>query len=200
MKLHAIPLFISLALAGCDGRVHEAANEYAASTRTNQQTGRDAQRPAATARSPGAVRAGTPVAPADDRTSISEGPIDLKSAQGASQVMQLFGRLLEQREFARARMLWSDNGRTSGLTEAEFVAAHDKYASIYSEVGEPGQLQGAAGSVYVDIPLRLYGTLNSGKPFNLMGPVTLRRVNEVDGSTEEQRRWHIVRSGLQPRP
>lgn len=84
--------------------------------------------------------------------------------------------------------------------EAEFIAAYDKYGEIHSEVGAPGQSEGAAGSIYIEVPFRLYGTLKDGKPFNLVGPITLRRVNDVDGSTEEQRQWHIVRSGLKPRP
>ena len=115
-------------------------------------------------------------------------------------MLQHFGGLLEQGRFAEARRLWSDDGRASGLMEREFVAAYDKYAEIHSEVGSPGRMEGAAGSVYVDIPFRLYGTLKTGKPFNLVGPVTLKRVNDVPGSTEEQRRWHIHRSGLKPRP
>ena len=122
------------------------------------------------------------------------------SGQGAGQVLQRFGGLLEQRKFAEARKLWSDDGKASGLSEAEFVAAYDKYAEIHSEVGAPGQTEGAAGSIYVEIPFRLYGKLRSGGAFNLVGPITLRRVNDVPGSTEEQRRWHIYRSGLKPRP
>ena len=135
----------------------------------------------------------------DDRTPISEGAIDPKSAQGAGQLLQRYGGLLEQRHFAEAYRLWSDGGRASGLAEAEFVAAYDKYAEIHSEVGTPGQTEGAAGSIYVDIPFRLYGKLKSGEPFNLIGAVTLRRVNDVPGSTEEQRRWHITQSELKPR-
>jgi len=50
------------------------------------------------------------------------------------------------------------------------------------------------------VPFRLYGKLKNGAPFNLVGPVTLRRVNDVPGSTEEQRRWHIAKSELAARP
>lgn len=150
--------------------------------------------------SPDAIKPGEPGGLPDDRRPVEEGPIDAKSAQGAGQVLQLFAGLLEQRKFAQARKLWSDGGRASGLTEAEFVTAYGKFAEIHSEVGTPGRLEGAAGSTYVDIPFRLYGTLVSGKTFNLVGPVTLRRVNDVPGSTDEQRRWHIYRSGLKPRP
>jgi len=152
------------------------------------------------ARSPDTIKPGEPGGLPDDRTPIAEGPIDPKSAQGAGQILQRFGGLLEQRQFAEAHRLWSDGGGASGMTEAQFVAAYDKYAEIHSEVGAPGQMEGAAGSAYVDIPFRLYGKLKSGGPFNLIGPVTLRRVNDVPGSTADQRQWHIYRSDMQPRP
>lgn len=149
---------------------------------------------------PEAIKPGEPGGLPDDRTPISEGAIDPKSAQGAGQVLQLFGGSLEQRRFAEAYRLWSDGGRASGLTEAQFAAAYDKYAEIHSEVGAPGPVEGAAGSAYVDIPFRLYGKLQNGEAFNLVGPITLRRVNDVPGSTDEQRRWHIDKSELKPRP
>jgi len=149
---------------------------------------------------PETIEPGEPGGLPDDRTPISEGAIDPKSGQGAGQVLQAFGGLLEQRKFGEAYRLWSDNGRASGLSKAQFVAAYDKYAEIQSQVGAPGDSEGAAGSIYVDIPFRLYGRLKSGDAFNLVGPVTLRRVNDVPGSTEEQRRWHIYKSDLDARP
>ena len=151
---------------------------------------------------PETIRPGEPGGLPDDRTPLAEpkGPIDPKSAEGAGQVTQMFGGLLEQRKFADAYRLWSDNGRASGLTEAQFVAAYSKYAEIHSEVGKPHNSEGAAGSIYIDVPFRLYGKTTSGGPFNLVGTLTLRRVNDVPGSTEEQRRWHIARSDLDARP
>ena len=149
---------------------------------------------------PETIKPGEPGGLPDDRTPVSEGAIDPKSAQGASHVLQLFGGLLEQGKFGEAYRLWSDNGRASGLSEAQFIAAYDKYAEIHSEVGAPGRMEGAAGSSYVDIPFRLFGKLKSNDPFNLIGTVTLRRINDVPGSTDEQRRWHIYKSDLNARP
>jgi hypothetical protein len=149
---------------------------------------------------PETIKPGEPGGLPDDRTPISEGAIDPKSGQGAGQVLQLFGGLLERRRFGEAYRLWSDSGRASGLSEPQFIAAYDKYAEIHSEVGAPAQMEGAAGSSYVDIPFRLYGKLKSGGPFNLVGTVTLRRVNDVPGSSDEQRRWHIYKSDLDARP
>ena len=147
---------------------------------------------------PTTIKPGEPGGLPDDRTPISEGPIDPKSGQGAGQVLQLFGGLLEQRKFTEARNLWLDKGRASGQSEAAFVAAYDRYAEIHSEVGAPGAMEGAAGSSYVDIPFRLYGKLKDGKPFNQVGTATLRRVNDVPGSTEEQRSWRIEKIYVQP--
>jgi hypothetical protein len=188
-------LALALLLAGCGTR-QQPANENIAEP--GSPTGNE-QAPAPMP-PPETIKPGEPGGLPDDRTPVEEGPIDPKSGQGAGQVLQRFGGLLEQRRFAEARELWSDDGKASGLTEAEFIAAYDKYAEIHSEVGAPGKMEGAAGSAYVEIPFRLYGTLKTGKPFNLVGPVTLRRVNDVPGSTEEQRRWHIYQSGLKPRP
>jgi hypothetical protein len=145
---------------------------------------------------------GTPGGLPDDRTPLEEpsGPIDPKSAEGAGQVVQRYGGLLEQRKVAEARKLWGDGGKASGLSEAQFIAAYDKYATIHSEVGKPTDMEGAAGSSYITVPFHLYGTLKGGGAFNMVGPLTLRRVNDVPGSTEAQRRWHIEKSGLKPRP
>jgi hypothetical protein len=55
-------------------------------------------------------------------------------------------------------------------------------------------MEGAAGSSYVDYPVQLYGRLKDGKEFNLRGTMTLRRVNDVPGSTEQQRKCHIYKA------
>jgi hypothetical protein len=56
------------------------------------------------------------------------------------------------------------------------------------EIGELGQTEGAAGSIYTTVPVVFYGD-----GFRRPASVILRRLNDVPGSTEEQRRWHIER-------
>lgn len=60
-------------------------------------------------------------------------------------------------------------------------------------MGEPGPMEGAAGSIFIEVPARVVL-----EPESLAGTVTLRRVNDVPGSTPEQRRWHIYRTDLKP--
>jgi len=190
MRRTAITLAIAVACTSCNGKQSKPTNQASAPTENLA-----VEAPLA---APETIRPGEPGGLPDDRTPVSEGAIDPKSAQGAGQVLQRFGGLLEQRRFAEAYRLWSNGGRASGFSEAEFVAAYDKYAEIHSEVGAPGETEGAAGSIYVDVPFRRYGKLKSGAPFNQVGTVTLRRVNDVPGSSEEQRRWHIYKSELKP--
>ena len=145
---------------------------------------------------------GTPANPGtlpDDRPPLGEGAINPKSAEGAGRVLQTYGARLEQRKFGQAWALWGGGGEASGLTRDQFAAAYAKYREIHAEVGKPGLTDGAAGSIYIEVPFRLYGTLTSDGRFNLVGPVTLKRVNDVDGATPAQLRWHIVQSDLKPR-
>ena len=52
--------------------------------------------------------------------------------------------------------------------------------------------EGAAGSIYVSVPLTLSGR-KDGRAANRSARAVLRRVNDVPGSTEAQRHWHIER-------
>lgn len=124
----------------------------------------------------------------DDRTPLEEpnGPIDLKSAEAAGQVVQHYGALIEQKRFAEAETLWRDPARARGVSQ-ELRG----YSEVHLQIGKPGALEGAAGSIYVTVPTALYGKRNDGSAFGRSGEMNLRRVNDVPGSTVEQRRWRI---------
>ncbi|HEY6916268.1 MAG TPA: hypothetical protein VI381_01360 [Allosphingosinicella sp.] len=136
----------------------------------------------------------------DDRTPVSEAPFTQDSAQGAANVVQTYYALLEQGKYREAWRLWSEGGEASGMGAEAFTASFAEYAEYHANIGAPGRIEGAAGSLYVTVPVQLYGRLKSGEPFNRKGAVTLRRVNDVPGSTGEQRRWHIASTDVEPRP
>ncbi|WP_309663151.1 hypothetical protein [Sphingomonas sp.] len=131
---------------------------------------------------------GTPGGLPDDRTPLEEpqGLIDPKSTEAAGQIVQSYGALIEQKRFAEAAKLWGD-----AAMAAAFVDPYKAASELHVQVGKPGDSEGAAGSIYVRVPVVLYGSMASGA-FSLSGTATLRRVNDVDGSTEAQRRWHIT--------
>ena len=125
----------------------------------------------------------------DDRTPISEGDLNRNGPEGAGQVLQQYSALVEQGRFAEARALWTDGPREG---ETELQALYDSAREVHAMIGAPGAIEGAAGSLYVRVPYQLYGRLRDGTEFNRIGTMTLKRVNDVPGSTEEQRRWQIV--------
>jgi hypothetical protein len=131
-----------------------------------------------------------PVALPDDRTPLEEpkGPIDPKSAEAAGQVVQHYGALIEQGRWSEANAYWGD-----AATAARFRGELAGYSEVHIEIGKPGDSEGAAGSIYITDPVVFSGKRKSGAVFRRGADVTLRRVNDVPGSTEAQRRWHIER-------
>ena len=132
----------------------------------------------------------------DDRTPVSEAPFTADSAQGAANVVQTYYAFLEAGRYDEAWRLWSD----SGMSPAEFAAGFDGYAEYHANIGAPGRIEGAAGSLYVEVPVQVYGRLKGGEPFNRLGTVRLRRSNNVPGATPEQLEWRIAGSDFRPQP
>ena len=136
---------------------------------------------------PAASLAANATLPAD-RTPLAEpkGPIDPKSAEAAGQIVQHYAALIEQRRFAEAEKLWGNSHAAS-----HFTLQLKRYREARLEIGKPGDPDGAAGSIYVTVPVIFYGKDQSSADFRRAAEVILRRVNDVPGSTAAQRRWHI---------
>ena len=143
---------------------------------------------------------GSPGGLPDDRTPISEAPFAPTSAQGAANVVQVYYASIGQGDYGDAWRLWSDGGRASRMTEAEFAGQFDSYRSYAAQIGAPGAIQGAAGSLYVEVPVVIYGRLKTGAEVHQSGKAVLRRVNDVPGSTGQQRLWRIASIDLTTTP
>lgn len=128
----------------------------------------------------------------DDRTPVSEAPFTPQSAQGAANVVQTYYALIGAGKYAEAWDLWSDGGRASGLARERFVDGFKAYSRYNAQIGAPGEIEGAAGSLYVEVPVVVYGRYRDGRELHQSGKATLRRVNDVPGSTPEQRSWRIA--------
>jgi hypothetical protein len=140
----------------------------------------------------------------DDRTPISEAPYTPTSPQGAANQMQIYFALIGEKKFDQAWELWSgepvDGANASSLSKAAFIADMNRYYQYSAQVGAPGASEGAAGSSFITVPVQIYGRLKTGEVFHHRGDATLRRVNDVDGSTERQRQWHISKIETAPFP
>jgi len=138
-----------------------------------------------------------PTEPGPTGPAVAESP---NSPEAAAAVLRDYFRLIDQKEFVEAHRLWSSSSEDDDLSDGAFAGSFDRYRTYRAEIGTPGRVEGAAGSLYVDIPVTVTGELAEGGSFRLVGPVTLRWVNEVPGATAEQLQWRIVRSALKPRP
>lgn len=125
----------------------------------------------------------------DAKTPLAEPKdIDPKSVEAAGQIVQHYGALIEKHETRKAQVLWGDSARAS-----DFAVQLRRYTEVHLEIGAPGDMEGAAGSSYVSVPVTFYGKDENRSIFRRPAEVILRRVNDVPGSTAAQRRWHIER-------
>ena len=167
-----------------------AALALAACNRAGESVVSNAEQPANAALNDAPPSKAPPAPTPQARTPLAEpeGPIDPKSAEAAGQIVQSYGALIEQKRWVEASALWGDASNAS-----RFRSDLAQFADVHLEIGDLGEMEGAAGSSYVTMPVTFYGQLKEGQPSRRSADVILRRVNDVPGSTDAQRRWHIER-------
>jgi hypothetical protein len=133
-------------------------------------------------------------APKNEVLAEPKGPIDPKSVEAAGQVVQHYGALIERGHWLKAEKLWGDINAARDFA----TALRTKFGEVHLEIGNLSQPEGAAGSIYVSEPVRFYGKDRAGKAVRRGAEVTLRRVNDVPGSSEKERQWHIERIQWKP--
>lgn len=114
--------------------------------------------------------------------------IDPRSSEAAENLVQGFVRLVNAGRLNDAYMLLGANAPP----RADFDRRFARYSGLRATSGTAGAQDAAAGSIYVSVPITLAGKIN-GKDVRDHGSAVLRRVNNVPGSSEMQRRWHIER-------
>ena len=152
--------------------------------------------------------ADTPPSDYTDGSGIDDGYPDLsppvltheaeRGETGARNVLVNFARAVELREYDQAWRFFNDTAKahwSEKRFDALFAGLRDISVSVPS-----GRMEGAAGSSYYTSQAEIAATGADGKPIRLEGPIVLRRVNDVPGSSAEQRRWHIEQFDLSVTP
>ncbi len=122
-------------------------------------------------------------------------------AEAAADVVRRYFTLIAARKYPAAYRRWGAGGTASGMTQRQFAGSFAKYATYNAKVGTPGEIDAGAGQRYVEIPVKVSGTLaRNQRPFRLEGVVTLHRVGDIDGATAAERDWHIRDIALKPSP
>jgi hypothetical protein len=102
---------------------------------------------------------------------------------------------IQARDYDAAYSLWGQLGRASGKTRAAFTAGFSDTREVRATIGDSVRVEGAAGSQYATVPVKVDAVLRNGRRQHFEGAYTLRR-SMVDGATAEQRRWRIYSADL----
>lgn len=122
-----------------------------------------------------------------------------KSMEAAAAVVQRYYSALNARDYGTAWAQWGDDG-PSGQTRDRFQAGFASTRTTRVTIGrlEPGD--GGAGSIYQTVPVTVDAQLQDGTRQRFVGDYVVRRVNDVDGATPGQLRWHIGQAKLKAAP
>lgn len=117
-----------------------------------------------------------------------------RGVEGARNVLLFFARAIELKRYDEA---W---GLLSPADKRKW--SRTEFAAIFADLAETtvavptGTMEGAAGSNYYTAPVTVTGNDREGRPIRLEGSAVLRRVNDVEGATPAQLRWHFERLTL----
>ncbi|MEH2391988.1 MAG: hypothetical protein V7K21_10145 [Nostoc sp.] len=133
--------------------------------------------------------ASSPMAPLVSPTQSAAGTEPLP--QEAVQVIRDYYSAIARQDYKQAYSAWEGNGAASKQSFEQFKQGFANTTSVAVEVGKPGTPDPGAGSIYIEIPVTVTAIGTNGTPQRFRGSYVLRRVNDVPGSTPEQRRWHL---------
>lgn len=124
---------------------------------------------------------------------------DPRSKEAAAAVVQRYYSALNARDFDTAWQQWGENGPPN-QTPDKFRAgfAHTRATHVVIGALQPGDA--GAGSIYQPVPVTVDATLDNGTHQRFRGTYVVRRVNDVDGASAAQLRWHIDSAKLTPAP
>ena len=123
-----------------------------------------------------------------DHTAVAG--VDSTSVAAAAEVVRGYYAAIGAHDYRRAYDSWEHDGAASGKSYEEFVAGFANTAEVEARIGEPGRMDAAAGSRYVEVPVTIRALDGGGTEERFAGEYVMRR-SEVDGATHAQRHWHI---------
>jgi hypothetical protein len=123
--------------------------------------------------------------------------VDSTSATVAVAWIQDYYKAINDRRFRDAYAHWVGGGQASGKSFDEFRKGFEETERAEVIVGTPGPIGAAAGSRYLEVPVRIEARTRAGARQIFSGSYTLR-LSVVDGATPEQRSWHIYSAVVRP--
>ena len=105
----------------------------------------------------------------------------------AVDAVQRYYAALNAHDFGTAYIQWADEGQASGKSRQAFEQGFAHTRRTHVNIGQPGRLEGAAGSLYVTVPVTVDAVLDDGRRQHFTGKYVLRQVNGL----MPMQGWHI---------
>ncbi len=183
---------LALALVACGG---PSTTETAQNSNVTQQT-EDLGRTESTSSAEVPFNMSGPLAAASADNAGPTAQTGQTTAEDAGNVVQSYYAAIDRGEYKAAYMLWVGDGEGSDKTFAQFERGFADTVRSRVDIGRLTDSEGAAGSVYIEVPVTVHATLKDGTKQVFTGIYTLRRVNDVEGATPKQLSWHIASAKL----
>lgn len=100
---------------------------------------------------------------------------------------------INARDFGTAYGSWGDDGRNSNQSFDAFRAGFDHTRSTTVTPGRPGEVEGAAGSFYVTVPVTVDAVLDDGTRQRFSGEYVLR---QSSGAGAPSQGWRLYSAKL----
>lgn len=110
--------------------------------------------------------------------------------EDARQLLRDYYTRIRSGDFAGAQSAWAA-AEAAAPSAAQLAAEFSGASTIDLRMGDPRPAEGAAGTIYIEVPATITTTLADGSVRQQAGRYTLRR-SQVDGATPEQRAWKIA--------
>jgi len=116
---------------------------------------------------------------------------DTSAPKDPADAVRKYYAFLEAKDYPRAYAMWGQDGLASKQTYPEFAAGFARTAHTRVTVTGPVSIEGAAGSSYAEVRVRVDATTTDGREQAFGGAYVVRRANDVPGATDAQLRWHF---------
>ncbi|WP_109808533.1 hypothetical protein [Sphingosinithalassobacter portus] len=130
-----------------------------------------------------------------DEDAEKAGCTPIRSAEAAQDAIRRYYSAINAQDYATAYATWSSNGEASGKSYEAFASGFARTRHTAVMFGNPGEVEGAAGSVYIELPVTIDAQLDDGTHQKFTGSYTLRQVNGPNGPGPSQG-WHIASAKL----
>lgn len=113
-----------------------------------------------------------------------------KGTEAAADVVRRYYAAIDAHDYATAWSQWGDGGQPGQSFETfQRGFAHTRSVKVTIGALKPGDA--GAGSIYQPVPVTVDATLDDDTRQHFTGSYIVRRVNNVDGASPSQLRWHL---------